>query len=100
MGTRLLLVPLLTWVALPLVFRCVIPLGANLELDSIYEYLELRFDAPTRLVGSAIYVVWQVLWLGGLLALPCSVLKLGGGLNLLTAGVMVGGAGAGTADTV
>jgi len=81
-GLKLLLVPGLIWVSLPLVFWCVIPLVHNLDLDSIYEYIELRFDPTTRAAASGLYAFWQLLWLGGLVALPGAAMHLGDGLNV------------------
>ena len=81
-GLKFLLVPALVWAALPMVFWCVIPLYGNLELDSVYEYLELRFDPATRATAGGIYVLGMLLWLGGVLVLPCKVMQLGAGLNL------------------
>ena len=55
----------LTWlqyelaVPLAMVFVMIflIPLFRSLELVSVYEYLELRFDRPTRLVMSAVFLL-------------------------------------------
>jgi len=81
-GLKLLLVPALIWVSLPLVFWCIIPLYHNLDLDSIYEYVELRFDPATRAATSGLYAFWQLLWLGGLTALPAAAMHFGDGLNV------------------
>ncbi len=90
-GVKFMLVPITVWATLPVVLWCVVPLYHNLELDSVYEYLELRFDPRTRATVGAVYVFWQLLWLGGLLVLPCRALQMGTGLNvpilLLVAGV-------------
>lgn len=55
----------LTWlqyelaVPLAMVFVMIflIPLFRNLQLISVYEYLEMRFDRPTRLVMSGIFLI-------------------------------------------
>lgn len=80
-GLKFLLVPALVWAALPIVFWCVIPLYGTLELDSVFEYLELRYSPATRAAAAFVYLIWQVLWLGGVLVLPCMALRLGTGLN-------------------
>lgn len=98
-GLKLLLVPVLIWAALPLVLWCVVPLYGNLELDSVYEYLELRYDAATRAVGVGIYLLGSLLWLGGLLALPCRILAPHTHLNVPTLLLLVGVGGTATLYT-
>lgn len=88
-GMRLLLVPILFWAAMPILFWCILPLYGTLDLESVYEYLELRFDPPTRAVAGATYFVWQLLWLGGLLVLPCKILFPSEGLSLSILGPLV-----------
>jgi len=88
-GMRLLLAPILFWAALPMLLWCILPLYGTLELESVYEYLELRFDPTTRAVAGVAYFVWQLLWLGGLLVLPCKILFPGEGLSLSILGVLV-----------
>ena len=51
---------------------------------SVYEYLELRYDVRTRLAGSALFVLWRLLWLGGILYVPCKVLIVATGLPIHT----------------
>ena len=51
-GLRFLLLPFAVWLTLPLLLWLVLPLYHNLRLFSVYEYLELRYDAPTRFAGS------------------------------------------------
>jgi len=92
-GLKFLLAPILVWAALPIVLWCIVPLYYNLELDSVYEYLELRFDPTTRAAAGGAYIFWQLLWLGGVLALPCYVLHLGPGLNLPVLAMIVGAGG-------
>jgi SSS family transporter len=73
-GLKLLLQPLAIWLTLPLMFWLFLPLYRNLRLFSIYEYLELRFDGRTRLLASGAFIFWRLLWLGGVLYAPCTVL--------------------------
>jgi len=88
-GMKLLLVPILFWATLPILFWCILPLYGTLDLESVYEYLELRFDPTTRAVAGATYFVWQLLWLGGLLVLPCKILFPGEGLSLSVLGLLL-----------
>ncbi len=92
-GLKLLLVPMMLWVTLPIVFWCVVPLCFGLELESVYEYLELRFDLPTRTAASGLFFLWQLPWLAGVLALPCAVLFPGAGLNAATLTILLAGGG-------
>ncbi len=80
-GLRFLLSPLAVWLTLPVIVWVVVPLYHRLELYSIYEYLELRFDATTRLVSSGVFVLWRLLWLGVVLYAPCKVLVVAAGLD-------------------
>jgi len=88
-GLKLLLLPLLFWVALPIVFRLTVPLLYNLELDTIFEYVELRFGSAVRCAAAGLYLVGQLLWLGGLLALAVTLLPLGANLGAKAAMVAV-----------
>ncbi len=81
-GIKFLLSPLAVWLTLPIVVGFVLPLYQRLEIYSVYEYLELRFDLATRLAGSALFVIWRLLWLGGALYAPCKVLVVASGLPI------------------
>ena len=73
-GLRLLVIPLGMWLAVPLVWRYVLPLYQGLGLTSVYEYLEMRFDRRTRTLASIVFLIWRVFWVAGLLALGCHML--------------------------
>src|SRR5436190_15050300 len=81
-GLRCLILPLSVWLALPIMVGVVLPIFRGLGLYSLYEYLELRFDSRTRLAGSLIFVVWRMLWLGGVIYAPCKVLVIASGTNI------------------
>jgi Na+/proline symporter len=81
-GCKLLIIPLAFWCCLPLLTHTVLPLYYRLGIGSVYEYLELRYDARTRLVSSTLFVLWRLLWLGGVLYAPCRVLLEGAGLQI------------------
>jgi|GEM_PF-889818 sodium-dependent multivitamin transporter 6 len=81
-GMRCLLMPLSIWLILPVIHLLVIPIYRGLELTSIYEYLEMRYDARVRLLGSGVFVVWRLLWLGGVLYAPCKALAIATGLTI------------------
>ena len=83
-GYKFLLMPVAVWCALPIMSYVVLPLFHRLGIYSIYEYLELRFDATTRFVSSIVFVVWRLLWLGGVLYAPVKVLIVAAGLRIDT----------------
>ena len=76
-GLKLLLVPALVWVAVPVVFWCLVPLYYNLDPDSVYEYLELRFSPAARTAAAGMFLLWHLLWLACVLCLPPKALHLG-----------------------
>ena len=55
----LLVVPVVGWVFVPLFHR--------LGVTSAYEYLELRFNRPIRLIGSSLFIIYTFAWMGNLL---------------------------------
>ncbi len=54
-----LVVPVVGWVFVPLFHR--------LGVTSAYEYLELRFNRPIRLIGSSLFMIYTFAWMGNLL---------------------------------
>src|SRR5688572_15360918 len=64
-GLKTLIIPLSVWIVLPVLVVVVLPIYRGLGLYTLYEYLELRFDARVRLLGSLVFIVWRLLWLGG-----------------------------------
>ncbi len=83
-GYKFMVMPLATWLTLPILMLVVLPLYLRLEICSIYEYLELRFDAATRLASSLVFVAWRLFWMGGVLYAPCKVLVVAAGLPIRT----------------
>lgn len=75
-GLKCLLMPLSVWIILPLIVGYVLPVFRGLGLYSIYEYLELRFDASTRLAATLLFAVWRLMWLGGVIYAPCKALLI------------------------
>ncbi len=83
-GYKFLLMPLAVWLTLPLLSYVVLPLYHRLRIFSIYEYIEMRFDVTTRFASSILFIVWRLLWLGGVLYAPCKVLIVAAGLQIDT----------------
>lgn len=89
----------LTWLqyelALPLAMLAVmlvlVPVFRGLGLVSIYEYLELRFDRPTRLLLSAVFLVSRALATGVAVYAAAVVVQVCTGLPLLWCVLVAGG---------
>jgi sodium-dependent multivitamin transporter 6 len=78
-GLKCWIIPASFWIIMPLVIGVVIPIYRGLGLYSLYEYLEFRFDSRVRLTASLIFVVWRLLWLGGVIYAPVKVLTIAAG---------------------
>jgi Na+/proline symporter len=77
------------WLTLPIMLGLAIPLFRRLELYSVYEYLEMRFSLAVRLTGSAVFVVWRLLWLGGVLFAPCKVVGVALDLSAMQISLLI-----------
>ena len=73
------LIPAALWIILPLVVGLVIPIVRGLQLSSVYEYLELRFDARVRRAAALVFLAWRLLWMVALIGLPARALAIAGG---------------------
>jgi len=93
-GLNLALYGFSIWLTLPLMLLIVVPLYRRLDIFSVYEYLEMRYSLAVRMAASVVFVVWRLLWLGGVLYAPCKVVTAGMGLDaylyplLITLGVV------------
>lgn len=83
-GLVVLMHPASVWIGMPLIIGVVVPIYRGLRLSSVYEYLELRFDSRVRLLASGIFIVWRLLWLGGVIFAPCKLLILAAGWDIPT----------------
>jgi Na+/proline symporter len=81
-GLKCLALPLAMWLTLPILIGLVLPLYQRLGITSVYEYLQLRFDARTRLASSGVFIVWRLLWLGGVLYVPAKAATLAAGVSI------------------
>ncbi|XP_024126035.1 sodium-coupled monocarboxylate transporter 1 [Oryzias melastigma] len=59
-----------------------VPLFYRLGITSAYEYLELRFSRPIRLIGTSMYIVQTVLYTGLVIYAPALALNQITGLDL------------------
>lgn len=89
----------LTWLqyelAVPLAILIVmvvfVPVFRGLGLVSIYEYLEIRFDRPTRLLLSGVFLVSRALATGVALYAAAVVVQVCTGLPLTSSVLLMGG---------
>ncbi len=73
----------LSWIPLyPWVTKVTIPFYRRLNVFSAYEYLELRFGLAVRVVGSTIFILWRLGWMGAALYVPCLAVKAATGGQL------------------
>lgn len=59
-----------------------VPLFYRLGITSAYEYLELRFSRPIRLIGTSMYIIQTVLYTGLVIYAPALALNQITGLDL------------------
>ena len=67
---------------IPLVVAFYIPFYRRLRLTTAYEYLESRFNLPTRMFASALFIIYQFGRMSIVLCLPAIALSTVTGLNL------------------
>jgi SSS family transporter len=76
----------------PFIIRFFLPFYRRFNLTTAYEYLELRFNLMTRLLGSLMYIFLQLGRLGIVLLLPSLALSVVTGIDvdvcILTMGVL------------
>ena len=81
-GVKSLWMPLAVWLVIALVIGVCMPIFQRLKLTTIYEYLELRFDATVSRWSSLLFLGWRTLWLVTALHLGCSWFAAGGDLGI------------------
>ena len=76
----------------PFIIRYFLPFYRRFNLTTAYEYLELRFNLLTRLLGSAMYIFLQLGRLGIVLLLPSLALSVVTGIDvyacIMTMGIL------------
>ena len=80
--TIVAMAPIVVWIYLPF-FR-------RLNITSAYEYLELRFSMPARMLGSASFVALQLGRMGIVLYLPALALAAVTGVDIYVCIVLMG----------
>ena len=66
----------------PIIVWLFIPFYSRLKITSAYEYLELRFNLLTRLLGSASFIIFQLGRIGIVLLLPSLAISLVTGIDV------------------
>lgn len=80
-------------ISYPLVTRLFMPFFRNLRVYTAYEYLEHRFDLRVRLLASALFILWRVIWMAVTIYVPAMVLNVAtDGQIAITPAVVVLGA--------
>lgn len=74
----------------PFVVLFFLPFFVRLKVTTAYEYLELRFNLPVRLLGSAAFIVFQFGRAGIVLYLPALALSVVTGIDITVCIVTVG----------
>ena len=74
----------------PVVVYLYLPFYRRLNVTSAYEYLEKRFNLPTRLLGSAAFVLFQLGRMGIVLYLPAAALAAVTQMDVYTCIVLMG----------
>ncbi|XP_071499449.1 sodium-coupled monocarboxylate transporter 1-like [Diadema antillarum] len=67
-----------------LAIRWILPIYMRLNLTSIYEYFEMRFNRAMRLSGSLVYSLQTLLYMGIVLYTPATALNAVTGIDLWT----------------
>ena len=61
-----------------------------MQVYTAYEYLEKRFNVKVRVLTSAVFVFWRILWMGTAVYVPSLVLHTITGLPLIPMILVVG----------
>jgi SSS family transporter len=82
-----------SWVFLyPWVAYVSLPFYRRLQTVSAYEYLERRFNVAVRTLGSCIFLLWRVGWMGTAMYVPCLAIETitGGAINATLLIIIIG----------
>lgn len=76
------------WISIAFIFTALgaahifIPVFYNLGITSVFEYAEMRFGRPTRVIASIIYLTWMMFYMAIVLYAPSLALNAVTGLSL------------------
>ncbi|MDN5216883.1 sodium/solute symporter [Fulvivirgaceae bacterium BMA12] len=77
-------------IAAPIIANLFIPFYARLNITSAYEYLEMRFNLATRLMGSISFILFQLGRIAIVLFLPSIAISILTGINVYTCILVLG----------
>ncbi|XP_070557194.1 sodium-coupled monocarboxylate transporter 1-like [Ptychodera flava] len=69
-------------IAIPISAHLYLPVFYKLQVTSIYEYLEVRFNSATRLLGTCLYIFYKTTYLSVAVYAPALALSVVSGLNV------------------
>ncbi|WP_078429101.1 sodium:solute symporter [Alkalihalobacterium alkalinitrilicum] len=69
------------FIAVPIAIIFFLPVYRNLNLDTAYEYLERRFDKNLRMLGSLLFIIYQIGRMSIIMYLPAIALAYVTGLS-------------------
>ena len=72
------------------VAKLVIPFYCRLNITTVYEYLEARFDLSVRIVGSTAFLVYEIARMGILFLLPAIALAVVADMNIFVCIAIMG----------
>ena len=72
------------------VIKYYLPFFRRLNVTSAYEYLEHRFNAPTRLMASALFIIFMIARMALVLYLPSLALTAVTGIDIYTCIILMG----------
>ena len=72
------------------VAKLVIPFYCRLNITTVYEYLEARFDLSVRIVGSIAFLVYEIARMGILFLLPAIALAVVADMNIFVCIAIMG----------
>jgi Na+/proline symporter len=81
-GLKMLAAVAAVWLVLPLLLGLVLPIYYNMQIYSIFEYLELRYGLTTQLVGSILFASFRLLWITAILAFSSQALVVAAGWSI------------------
>ncbi|WP_428909822.1 sodium:solute symporter [Niallia sp. Krafla_26] len=71
------------FIAVPIAMFVFLPVYKKLNLDTAYEYLERRFDRKMRVIGSILFIVYQIGRMSIIMYLPAIALASVTGINTI-----------------
>lgn len=71
------------FIAIPLTIRYFLPLYSRLEIDTAYQYLEMRYESKgLRILGALMFIIYQIGRMSIIMYLPSVVLSSLTGINV------------------